>query len=196
MYGLIHNALHQMVTEKFGREQWQKVMELTGTPDDAFTSTRSYDDVVTLSLVAAVSDVLELPVDDCLDQFGQYWLAEFAPQSYDMLLSAAGGSLFEFLENLNALHDRISTTFVGYGPPTFKLRRLSDNHAKVLYRSGRSGLVPFVLGLIKGMQVRFNVVITIGEVIIDSTGEGDSATIDILVAPQEALKAAPLEEQK
>jgi hypothetical protein len=73
---------------------------------------------------------------------------------------------------------------VGYRPPTFKLEMLSENRAKVFYRSERSGLVPFVLGLIKGMQVRFNIVITIGEVIIDSTGEGDRATIDIQVAPK------------
>ena len=178
-----------MVLEKFSREQWQRVLELSGLPANTFMSTRSYDDAVTLSLVGAVSEVLELPVDDCLDTFGQFWLAEFAPQSYEMLLSATGGSLFEFLENLDSLHDRISSTFVEYGSPTFKLEMLAENRAKVFYCSGRSGLVPFVVGLIKGMQVRFNVVITIREVIIDSTGEGDSATIDIQVDPQVAPQA-------
>jgi hypothetical protein len=184
MYGLIHAAIQQLVVDRFGQEAWQQVMTQSKTPADAFMSTRSYDDSVTYGLVGAVAELAEVSTEECLELFGQFWLAEFAPQSYDMLLSAAGSTLFEFLDNLNALHDRISTTFVGYGPPSFRVEKLTEAEAIVHYRSGRSGLVPFVLGLIKGMQDRFDVEIQVLDVKTESSGTGDQAAIHIMVTPR------------
>ncbi|MFT5570664.1 MAG: hypothetical protein ACI9RP_002721 [Cyclobacteriaceae bacterium] len=181
MYGLIHTALQQLVIKKFSLKQWNQILEKADLPKNAFLSTQSYDDSVTLKLVGAVSEVLETPVDQCLEIFGQFWLAEFAPQSYDMLLSASGDSLFDFLDNLNALHDRISTTFVGYGPPSFKLIRYSDSEGMLEYRSARSGMIPFVIGLIRGMEDRFGIQITIESVDRKLTDTGDSALIKIKV---------------
>ncbi|MFT4821566.1 MAG: hypothetical protein ACI9PN_002433 [Candidatus Azotimanducaceae bacterium] len=181
MYGLIHTALRQLVTERYSVEQWNQVLEIAELPFNAFLSTQSYDDAVTLNLVSAVSEVLETPIEQCLEIFGQFWLAEFAPQSYDMLLSAVGGSLFDFLDNLNNLHDRISTTFIGYGPPSFKLQRYSESEGMLEYRSARSGMVPFVVGLIRGMEDRFGVQITIKSVEVTSTVAGDSALIYLKV---------------
>ena len=184
MYGLIHSALQQMIVENYGEAKWQEVLTLAKVPEDSFFSTQSYDDVVTFTLAQSISDVLGAPLDDCLDLFGQFWLKEFAPQSYDMLLHAAGDSLFEFLENLNALHDRISTTFVGYVPPSFQLQRLSDTEGILEYRSSRDGMVPFVIGLIKGMQERFSVDIKIHEVDVIKKEPGVKALIKLEVHPR------------
>lgn len=184
MYGLIHSALQRMIVEAHGEDVWQKVLSQSGVPEDSFFSTQSYDDEVTFALAQSVSDVLAAPLDDCLELFGQYWLVEFAPQSYDMLLHAAGDSLFDFLENLNALHDRISTTFVGYVPPSFQLERLSKTEAILEYRSSRNGMVPFVVGLLKGMQDRFDVAIKIHEVNVESRSQGVKALIKLEVAPR------------
>lgn len=182
MYGLIHSALQQMIVENYGEDTWNKVLDVANVPEDSFFSTQSYDDVVTFTLAQSVSDVLGAPLDDCLDLFGQFWLKEFAPQSYDMLLHAAGDSLFDFLENLNALHDRISTTFVGYVPPSFQLERISDSEGILEYRSSRDGMVPFVVGLIKGMQERFDVDIKIHSVDVTKKDPGVKALIKLEVS--------------
>ena len=96
--------------------------------------------------------------------------AFLSTQSYDMLLSASGDCLFDFLDNLNSLHDRISTTFVEYGSPSFKLQRYSDSEGMLEYRSSRSG-----------MEDRFDIQITIKSVEVTSTDAGDSALINIKV---------------
>jgi hypothetical protein len=49
------------------------------------------------------------------------------------------------------------------------------------YRSARSGMVPFVVGLIRGMEDRFGVQITIKSVEVTSTVAGDSALIYLKV---------------
>ena len=73
MHGLIHTALRQLLTERYSVEQWNHVLEKAELPSNAFLSTQSYDDAVTLNLVSAVSEVLETPIEQCLEIFGQFW---------------------------------------------------------------------------------------------------------------------------
>ena len=179
MYGLIHSALKEMITEQHGEELWNEILEKSGAPTDSFLDMRSYSDDITFALVGATSERLGAPVDTCLELFGEFWLTRFAPKSYDSLLEAAGGNLFEFLENLDALHDRISTTFVGYVPPSFGLVRHSSTTGTLNYISARKGMLPFVLGIIKGMQERFNVDISFDSIEQTSSAKGDRASINL-----------------
>jgi guanylate cyclase soluble subunit beta len=155
MYGLINNSLKSMILEKFGEEQWQGVLKASGVPVDSFLTMRSYDDSVTYALAGAASEVLGAPLDACLEMFGEYWVLETATKSYGMLLNAAGQDMMEFLENMNNLHDRITSTFLDYVPPEFYVEEKGDNHL-VHYVSKRDGLTPFVVGLLKGLAVRFD----------------------------------------
>jgi guanylate cyclase soluble subunit beta len=155
MYGLINKALKDMVTDRFGNEVWQQILDESGVPQDAFLTMRSYDDEITYSLVAASSKVLNAPAEACLEMFGQYWVLVTATESYGMLMDAAGENLIEFLENLNQLHDRITTTFLNYLPPTFHLEPVSDNLYEIHYISQRQGLDAFVVGLLQGLATRF-----------------------------------------
>ncbi len=62
MYGLINSALQNMIREKFGDEQWNKVLARSGVPEDSFLTMRSYDDALTYQLAGAASEVLGAPV--------------------------------------------------------------------------------------------------------------------------------------
>ena len=80
---------------------------------------------------------------------------------YDgMLLDAAGQDMLEFLGNMNALHDRITSTFLNYVPPEFFVEPKGD-HTLIHYVSKREGLTPFVVGLLKGLAKRFDCELTI-----------------------------------
>jgi hypothetical protein len=160
MYGLINNALKSMILEKFGEDQWHKVLSASGVSEDSFLTMRRYDDSITYSLVGAASDVLGAPVQACLEMFGEYWVQEIATKSYDQLLNATGQDMIEFLSNMNALHDRITSTFLNYTPPEFFLET-KENHHLLHYVSQREGLTPFVVGLIKGIAKRFDSTVTI-----------------------------------
>ena len=155
MYGLIHKELRNMIQENYGEETWNKIITASGVPVDCFLTMRSYDDSLAFDLVAATSSVLATPAEKCLELFGRYWLLNSAPRSYENLLEITGQDFFEFLENLDVLHDRITSTFTDFRPPSFRLERLSENEAKLHYISSRQGLTPFVEGLLYGMAERF-----------------------------------------
>jgi guanylate cyclase soluble subunit beta len=155
MYGLINKALRDMVRDRFGEESWESVFAASGVPEDSFLTMRSYDDQVTFQLAGAASEVLGAPVDDCMEMFGEYWVLETASKSYASLMDASGSSLIEFLENLNALHDRITGTFLNYIPPEFRVEAMGGDNYRIHYVSQREGLSCFVVGLLQGLAQRF-----------------------------------------
>ena len=71
-------------------------------------------------------------------------------------MNASGATMVEFLGNMNALHDRITGTFLDYVPPEFEVEELGDQRHRIHYISKRQGLVPFVVGLLSGLSQRFN----------------------------------------
>lgn len=154
MYGLINNSLKGMINEKFGEDKWLEVLSASGVPEDSFLTMRSYDDELTYALAGAASEVLGAPVEACLEMFGEYWVLETATKSYGLLLDAAGGNMVEFLTNMNALHDRITSTFLDYVPPEFFVEENGEGY-DIHYKSQRKGLTPFVVGLLKGLAIRF-----------------------------------------
>jgi guanylate cyclase soluble subunit beta len=144
-----------MICEKFGEEKWNQVLLASGVPEDSFLSMRSYDDAITYDLVGAASAVLGAPAEACLEMFGEWWVLETATKSYGPLLDAAGRDLVQFLRNINALHDRITGTFINYIPPEFKVEAVEGDRHRIHYISKRQGLSPFVVGLLKGLAVRY-----------------------------------------
>jgi guanylate cyclase soluble subunit beta len=145
-----------MIRDKFGDEHWEEVFRVSGVPADSFLSMRSYDDAITYDLVGAASEVLGKPVEACLEMYGEYWVLETATKSYGSLMEAAGGSLLEFLSNINALHDRITGTFMNYVPPEFQVEPLGESRHRIHYISKRQGLTPFVVGLLNGLAKHFD----------------------------------------
>lgn len=179
MYGLINSALQNMIREKFGEEEWDRVLEASGVPPDSFLTMRSYDDKITYDLAHAASEVLGAPVDACLEMFGEYWVLETATKSYGPLLDAAGGDMVSFLNNMNALHDRITSTFLNYRPPEFQVEDRDKGFYRIHYMSEREGLVPFVVGLLKGLAKRFECQIDILKQEQLKTAEGTHAVFEV-----------------
>lgn len=155
MYGVVNKSLKEMVLEHYGPERWASVLALSGVPGDAFLSMQSYDDQLTYDLAEAVARELDIDTAAALKAFGVHWVEHTMHHHYDALARSAGTRLVPFLENLNALHDRISSTFLDYLPPRFDISHL-DTGIEILYTSQRVGLTPFVEGLILGLSQRFD----------------------------------------
>jgi guanylate cyclase soluble subunit beta len=181
MYGLINNALQSMVREKFGDEQWLAVLKESGVPEDSFLTMRSYEDSVTYDLVHAASRVLDAPAETCLEMFGEYWVLETAVKSYGALLDTAGDDLVTFLNNMNALHDRITGTFLNYIPPEFRVESFEGNRHRIHYISQREGLTHFVLGLLRGLAARFDTALEVHSVTPQDVPRGSHTIFDVTV---------------
>jgi len=184
VYGLINSALQDMIVTHFGEDQWRAIHRHSQVPEDSFLTMRRYDDRITYRLAEAASELLEAPMDTCMDLFGRHWVSAIATKNFAALMDATGSDTVSFLRNVNALHDRIHSTFVDYLPPEFRLEAIEgfDDRYRVHYHSERKGLTAFVTGLLHGLAEHFGDSIAIHGVTIDDSGEGTHSIFEITVA--------------
>lgn len=183
MYGLINSALQDMVITHFGEEKWREVHAHSGVPEDSFLTMRRYDDEITFRLAGSASEVLGAPVDACMQMFGHHWVEAIAVRNFATLMDATGSDTVGFLHNLNALHDRITSTFLEYIPPEFRVEDIDPEAGRyhVHYHSERKGLTQFVTGLLEGLAKHFGDELDILSVTVDDDGEGTQSVFELLV---------------
>lgn len=158
MYGLVNKAMKGLVEEQFGEASWQKICSKVGFEACDFISMQSYPDEVTYNLIGAASEILDMPAEDILEAFGRYWVLYTAQEGYGEMLDVAGDTLPEFLQNLDMLHTRVGNIMPKLRPPSFECFDIMEHSLRLEYRSSRQGLTPMVIGLLKGLGERFDLV--------------------------------------
>lgn len=155
MYGLVNKAVRDLVCSNYGEDTWQEIVARAGLDIDSFVRMESYDDAITYKLVAAASERLQLTPAQVLHAFGVHWTKYTVVQGYGDLITAAGHTVAEFLENLDNLHTRVQLTFPELRPPSFRVER-DDDGLLLHYMSEREGLAPMVVGLLEGLGAHFD----------------------------------------
>ncbi len=160
MYGLVNQAVREMVLTHYGEEKWEKIRERAGA-DDVFIAMDQYPDEVTGNLVGGACVILGAQPEQVLEGFGEYWVS-FTSRTYGELFEIAGDSFVDFVKNLNDLHTRVEQMMPELSPPSFIVTDEKPGEFKLQYHSKRAGLHPMILGLVKGLGKHFktNVEIT------------------------------------
>lgn len=164
MYGLVNQAVEELISERFGRDVWGQVKTRAGVTDDAFVSMAAYPDAVTYRLVAAASEVVQVPAAALLEAFGEYWALYTGSRGYGALFDRGGATFAEFMGNLHQLHTHVAASFPDLQPPSFWCTDVTDGYLRLHYQSTRAGLAPMVIGLIKGLGVRYATTVRITHV--------------------------------
>jgi hypothetical protein len=157
MYGLIHNSARDYVLAGLGGDKWQQIVRLADLGDDDFLALRSYDDSVMLRLLGAAVEVSGLPLPKLLHGFGRHFIDNMALAHYGGVMATHGQSLWEFLHNLNHMHDSMAS-------------------------SERQGLSDFVIGLIEGLALHFRTPVAIS--IIEDRSDPSGQNTRFLLEPQ------------
>lgn len=183
MYGLINSSLQDMVVTHFGEERWKEVHKHSGVAEDSYLTMHRYDDESTYQLVGAAAEVLEAPIDTCMEMFGKHWVEAIAAKNFAPLMEATGNDTVGFLHNLNNLHDRIASTFLDYVPPQFRVEDIDKNAGQyfVHYYSERKGLTAFVTGLLGGLADHFGDKLKIVAVSVDDDGDGTHSIFELRI---------------
>lgn len=155
MYGMIHVAIRKMVADELGEGGWAKVLKATGYGAGEFISASTYDDSVTLNLVAASAAACSQEVDPFLQRLGQYWIRFASDGAYKTLMVVAGADLLTFLDNLDRLHAAVQAAMPAARLPSFTVTESGEGYARVSYASERTGMESFVTGLLEGLLERF-----------------------------------------
>ncbi|XP_021251784.1 guanylate cyclase soluble subunit beta-2-like isoform X2 [Numida meleagris] len=154
MYGFINTCLKSLVVEKYGEEIWEKLRLQAGV-QDSFLTFGVYKDEITMQLVDKACKILGVPADLVLREFGEYFF-EFCKRSgYDHMLRTLGGNLYEFIENLDALHSYLSLSYQEMNAPSFRVEKNEDGSMHLHYYSDRRGLYHIVPGIIGAAALDF-----------------------------------------
>ena len=151
MYGMVNQAVQELIVEKFGAEDWKAICESAGIPDEGFEGMLSYPDDVTYKLVGVISQKYDMPAEDVLKIFGDHFVDFAGNTEFGSLLRFAGQNLIERLNSLDEMHSRIKLSLPHLRPPSFEFEEGEDGVHKLHYGSEREGLEPMVIGLVKGL---------------------------------------------
>ncbi|MFY8003484.1 MAG: heme NO-binding domain-containing protein [Chitinophagaceae bacterium] len=155
MYGIVNQAIEDLIVGNYGEEKWLAIKEKSGIDVDFFLSNEVYDDNVTYQLAGAAADVLQISVNEVLIAFGEHWVLKTGMEKYGSILTMGGQSFKEFLVNLPSFHNRLMLLYPKLSPPEFMVSSLETNSLHLHYISKREGLQEFVRGLIQGIAKMF-----------------------------------------
>jgi hypothetical protein len=135
MKGVVFNLLQQVVTDAYGADAWDDLLDAAGV-SGVYTSLGSYSDEELEKLVAAACAKLGLPRGAVLRWFGQ----EAIP-----LLAVAYPSFFAghttsrtFVEGINdVIHAEVRKLYTGAECPHFNIRELEPGALSMDYKSSR-----------------------------------------------------------
>ena len=170
MYGMVNKAVEDMVVMHHGEAMWERIRSWAGVEVEVFMSNESYPDDITYNLVSAASELLKMPVEQILVDFGEHWVLHTATKGYGGLMKAAGKSLPVFMRNLPDFHSRVTLVFPKLQPPHFECTEITDRSLILHYYSHRKGLAPFVVGLMQGLGKNFNTPVVVRQVAIKDQG--------------------------
>lgn len=161
MYGIVNKALHELIVQDHGEEQWNLIKKNANVDVDFFLTNEPYPDDITYSLVVNASNTLHLPVDEILVKLGKHWILQTGKKSYGALLSSGGANFKDFILNLPNFHSRVMLIYPKLSPPEFVAKSLDEKTIHLEYHSDRDGLTSFMIGLLEGLSEMFNTAITI-----------------------------------
>lgn len=164
MYGMVNKGIEDLITTKWGVDTWKAIKEDAGFNEDSFLTIKSYPDELTYQLVGSASKILNLPSDQILEAFGEYWILFTAEKGYSELLNLTGHSFPEFLRNLDMLHSHVANIMPKLAPPSFYVQNEKERSLELVYESQRQGLITFLIGLIKGLGKRFELDCAVKEI--------------------------------
>lgn len=155
MYGMIHRAMRQMVFEQLGEEAWLALEQKLAIGPTELLTGMVYEDALTFDIVAESAARFNLTVDECLTEFGRYWIRYAEQGSLSSIMKFTGQDLASFVANLDRLHLAVGAAMPGAKLPSFTTLQRAEGHLLVEYRSDRAGMEKFVHGLFLGLMERF-----------------------------------------
>jgi hypothetical protein len=155
MYGMIHKGVRQMVIDQLGEEAWSATERKLGIGPTELVTGMVYEDSLTIEIIAEAADRLNLDMENCLVEFGRYWIKFAERGSFASFMDFTGQDFPSFISNLDRMHLAVATAMPKAQVPSFSLIKNSPGRMEVEYRSDRTGLEKFVIGLFLGLLDRF-----------------------------------------
>ena len=159
MKGVVFNIFSDLVTDTFGWEVWDQLIESTQPASDAiYTSAEVYPDEELVAYVTALSNITGTEAPDLIRAFGKYMMHKFKGIHPEFLDGQTAKSF------LASVHDVIHVEVKKLHPdsllPTFEYEDTGENSLTMIYSSERK-LCHLAEGLVQGVSEVFGQPISI-----------------------------------
>jgi Haem-NO-binding len=152
MKGIVFNLLEEVVTQEFGADTWDTMLQQSGQ-DGSYTSLGSYPDESLIALVMTASAMLKQEPNDVVRWFGVKAIPLFAKKYPEFF--ARHKQSRPFLLTINGIiHPEVRKLYPGASVPDFDLDTTSPEVLVLGYRSQRK-LCAFAEGLIQGAAAHY-----------------------------------------
>ena len=150
-----YTAEQWQAIERLGQDAWDDVARRCGLNDQHLITAEYSDDAVTFDVIGALADRMGVDVDAALEAFGRHWIAYAGASAFARVMAMAGDDVETFIENLDRMHASIKSTMPLARMPHFALVEATTDRLTVIYESERTGLGPFVRGILAAVAERF-----------------------------------------
>jgi predicted hydrocarbon binding protein len=155
MKGIINRGFQEFIETRFGPEKWNEIKSRAGCEEPFFSISLDYPDAMTMALVKAGCEVLDLEPETAMVEFGKFVVPNTLKKYYPVYFSLAGNSPRDFLLNMNRIHTTVTRSIPNARPPRLDFEDRPDGRLLIHYRSKRQ-LCSVLHGLILGVGVLFN----------------------------------------
>lgn len=148
MKGIVFNIFADLVTENFGMETWDRLIQETSPESGAiYTSAEVYPDGELIAYVTALSGITGAPASDLIRTFGTYTMQKFYDLHPEFM---SGHTAKSFLESVHdVVHVEVKKLHPDTLLPKFEYESSGDAQLTMLYSSPRK-LCHLAEGLIIG----------------------------------------------
>lgn len=172
MHGLINRAIQAFVASTYGEERWRDVMELAGLGFAEFEAMLTYTDEQSNKMLTAVTQVLERPLPEILEDMGTFLVSNPQVEALRRLLRFGGVNYVEFLHSLDDLPDRARLAVSDLHLPALELVEHSPGQFDLICQPGLPGYAYVMMGVLRAMGDDYGDL-----VILDHRGDKDGAEV-------------------
>ncbi|GAU97857.1 hypothetical protein RvY_09085-2 [Ramazzottius varieornatus] len=151
MYGLVIESIVAYLKAYYGDEKWMEIRKRARIDQHAFSTHLIYAETTIPRIVESASEILLIPKDELLIQFGKFFVTFVSQYGYDKILRVLGRHMRDFLMGLDNLHEYMRFSYPKLKPPSFFVEKETEHGLILHYRSKRryGGYVHYVTGQIK-----------------------------------------------
>lgn len=162
MKGIIFNLLEMFITEKWGENEYEKILEKSALiTTEPFVGPGSYPDKDILEIIQKSCEAYNVPLDKFLNEWGVFCVSVLAEKFSTFFEQAKSAK--EFLLSVESIHyTEVVKLYKNAIPPHFTYKTLSEDSLIMSYQSPRK-LCHFMNGLIEGVGYYYKTSIQVKE---------------------------------
>lgn len=156
MKGIVFNIFEEFVTENWGEDTYEEILDATSLKtDEPFVAPGAYPDEDLMSLVATAVDQLGVPLPDALRAFGRFCFPGLA-RAYPIFLDGHTDAKTFLLTVETVIHVEVRKLMPDASPPRFDYEDPGPDQLVIQYKSTRK-LCHLMAGLLDGVGDHFGI---------------------------------------